>query len=195
MEKTRALAMLSLVLLLLTAVAACGGGSSEADSGGSGGGSSGSSEAGLGETIVLPEGWEMLDAVSVADVEGVVGATGYEPWAEPLSDAAAGKPQGGYATDDGAPSKINFLVYTKGGQAEYDRVADFIEDPTPVSGDLWDQAIIGTLYDGDKLTALLVRRGDVCMRIAWSPEAYADWDQTELGTKLAAMLIEKLYGK
>jgi len=186
---------ISAVLLVTGLVflgAACGGGGAEADSGSA---SSGSSEAGLSDTIVLPEGWEMLDAVSVADVEAVVGATGYEPWAESLSDAAAGKPQGGYATADGAPSKINFLVYTTDGQAEYDRVAGFIEDSTPVSGDLWDQAIIGTLYDGDKLKALLLRRGDVCMRIAWNPAAYADWDQTELGTKLATMLVDKLYTK
>jgi hypothetical protein len=188
-----------LMVLLATGLvilgAACGGGSDGSESS-SGGGSSGSSGgSGLSDTIVLPDGWEMLDAVSVADVEGVVGTTGYEPWAEPLSDAAAGKPQGGYATADGAPSKINFLVYTKDGQAEYDRVAGFIEDATPVSGDLWDQAIIGTLYDGDKLTAMLVRRGDVCMRIAWNPAAYADWDQTELGTKLATMLVDKLYTK
>jgi hypothetical protein len=188
--KIRVLAVLSVVLLMLAAVAACGGGGSEGGSGGSTGGSD------LSDTIVLPDGWEMLDAVSVADVEAVVGATGYKPWSEPLSDAAAGKPQGGYATDEGPVSKINFLVYTKNGQAEYDRVADFVENPTPVSGDLWDQAIFGDMPDaGEKLVALLVRRGDVCMRIRWDPAYYAKWDQTELGVKLATMLIDNLYGK
>jgi len=192
--KIRVLAVLSMVLLMLVAVAACGGGASDgASDGGSGGGSGGSD---LSDTIVLPDGWEMLDAVSVADVEAVVGATGYKPWSEPLSDAAAGKPQGGYATDEGPVSKINFLVYTKNGQAEYDRVADFVENPTPVTGDLWDQAIIGDMPDaGEKLVALLVRRGDVCMRILWDPAYYAEWDQTDLGVKLATMLIENLYGK
>jgi hypothetical protein len=185
--KIRALAVLSLVLVTLMAAAACGGGAD------SGGGSSGSD---LSDTIVLPAGWEMLDAVSVADVEGVVGATGYKPWSEPLSDAAAGKPQGGYATDEGPVSKINILVYTKDGQAEYDRVADFIENPTPVTNDLWDQAIIGDMPDaGEQLVALLARRGDVTMRIWWDPQHYAKWDSTELGTKLATMLIGNLYGK
>lgn len=184
--KIRVLALLSMVLLLLVAAPACGGGGSEASSGGSG----------LSDTIVLPDGWVMLDAVSVADVEGVVGVTGYQPWAEPLSDAPAGKPQGGYATSAGAPSKIDFLVYTKDGQGEYDRVAGFVEDPTPVEGDLWDQAVFGDMYDGaDKLVAILVRRGDVCLRIRWDPKAYTDWDQTESGVKLATMLIENLYGK
>ena len=188
--KISVLAVLSLVLLVLVAVAACGG----SDSGGGSGGGSGGSD--LSATIVLPEGWEMLDAVSVADVEAVVGATGYKPWSEPLSDAAAGKPQGGYATDEGPVSKINFLAYTKDGQAEYDRVADFVENPTPVTGDLWDQAIIGDMPDaGEQLVALLVRRGDVCMRILWDPKYYSEWDQTELGVKLATMFIDNLYGK
>ena len=132
-------------LFLLGAGAACGGDGSGGGSSGSSGGGSGGSD--LSDTIVLPAGWEMLDAVSVADVEAVVGATGYKPWSEPLSDAAAGKPQGGYATDEGPVSKINFLVYTKDGQAEYDRVADFVENPTPVSGDLWDEAIFGDMLD------------------------------------------------
>ena len=188
--KIRVLAGLSAVLLMLAAVAACGGGGSEGGSGGSTGGSD------LSDTIVLPDGWEMLDAVSVADVEAVVGATGYKPWSEPLSDAAAGKPQGGYATDEGPVSKINFLVYTKNGQAEYDRVADFVENPTAVTGDLWDQAVFGDLPDaGEKLVAMLVRRGDVSLRIRWDPASYADWDQTDLGVKLTTMLIGNLYGK
>ncbi len=186
--RMRVLAGLTLVLLLLGGSTACGGGSD--------GGSGGSGGSDLSDTIVLPDGWVMLDAVSVADVEGVVGVTGYKPWAEPLSDAPGGKPQGGYSTSAGAPSKINFLVYTKDGQAEYDRVAGFVENPTPVKGDLWDQAVFGDTYNGaDKLVAILVRRGDVCLLIRWDPKAYADWDQTELGVKLATMLIENLYGK
>jgi hypothetical protein len=187
--KIRALALFSVVLLALVAVTACGGGS-----GGGSGGSSGGLD--LGQAIVLPDGWEMLDAVSVADVEAVVGASGYKPWSEPLSDAAAGKPQGGYATDEGPVSKINILVYTKDGQAEYDRVAGYVENAAPVTGDLWDQAIIGDMPDaGEELIALLARRGDVCLRIRWNPEAYADWDQTELGTKLGTMVTERLFGE
>ena len=49
----------------------------------------------LSETIVLPEGWEMIDAVSVEEIEEIVGADGYDTWHEPLSDAAGGKPQKG----------------------------------------------------------------------------------------------------
>ncbi len=144
---------------------------------------------------MLPAGWELFDAVSAADVEGVLGATGYEQWVEPLSDAAAGKPQGGYATADGAPSKIGFLVYAQNGQAEFDRVAGFITDAQTLSGDLWDQAIIGDLTDGaDQMKVVLLRKGDVTMRILWSPDYYASWDQTELGTKLATMLVGKLFG-
>ena len=181
------------VLVLLVAVTACGGES--AGDTASGGSDGGTDTPAIGETVVLPAGWELFDAVSAADVEGVLGATGYEQWVEPLSDAAAGKPQGGYATADGAPSKIGFLVYAQNGQAEFDRVAGFITDAQTLSGDLWDQAIIGDLTDGaDQMKVVLLRKGDVTMRILWSPDYYASWDQTELGTKLATMLVGKLFG-
>jgi hypothetical protein len=184
-------ALLVLLVLLLTATA-CGGESAGDTASGESGGSQTTE---VGETIVLPAGWELFDAVSATDVEGVLGATGYEQWVEPLSDAAAGKPQGGYATADGAPSKIGFLVYAQNGQAEFDRVADFVEGAQTVPGDLWDQAIIGDLTDGaDQMKVVLLRKGDVTMRILWSPDYYASWDQTELGTKLGTMLVGRLFG-
>jgi len=193
--KVRMVALLSAVFLMLVPLTACGGGSDDGSGDGSGGGAS---ESGLSDTIVLPDGWEMLDAVSVADVEAVVGVSGYAPWSETLSDAAAGKPQGGYVGPDGlVASKINILVYTKDGQAEYDRVADYVNNPTPLSGELWDQAIIGVMSDTatEDVAAVLARRGDVCLRVQWDPEAYANWDDTELGVKLTNMVIENLYGK
>jgi hypothetical protein len=187
--KVRAVALLSVMLLLSVPLTACGSSSGDDSSGDSGG-------SGLSDTIVLPDGWEMLDAVSVADVESVVGVSGYEPWSETLSDAAAGKPQGGYVGPDGlVASKINILVYTKDGQAEYDRVAGYVNNPTPLSGDLWDEAIIGDMSDaGEDLAAVLARRGDVCLRVRWNPEEYANWDRTELGVALTTMVIENLYG-
>ncbi len=187
--KIRVLALLSVLLLATSVVIACGGGADD----GSGGGAGGSD---LGDTIVLPDGWEMLDAVSVEDVEGVVGVTGYEPWSEPLSDAAAGKPQGGYAGPDGVASKINILVYAQDGHAEYDRVAGYVQNPTAVESELWDQAVFGDMPDaGEELVAILARRGDVCMRIRWNPDAYADWDQKDLAMKLGAMVTESLFAK
>ena len=70
----------------------------------------------LEDVIVLADGWEMADAMSIAEIEALVGVTGYDTWHEPLSDAAAGKPQLSYydttRPDGGArnASKINFLV-------------------------------------------------------------------------------------
>lgn len=155
----------------------------------------------LSETIVLPQGWEMADAMSVAEIEAIVGVTGYNTWHEPLSDAAAGKPQLSYfdANRQGSErpgSKINFLVYTFDGTANFDRVSGYVNDSIEVPGDLWDRAILGTMGGGiDEVTVgMLIQRGDVCIRIKWNPEIYSGFDRQEFSLKLAEQLINNLYG-
>lgn len=149
----------------------------------------------LSATIVLPAGWEMKDAISVADIEAIIGKTGYKTWAESLSDAKGGKPQGGYFDGNLAASKFNFLVYTKDGKTNYDRVAGYVETPTVVPSDLWDKAILGEMMMGaDRVVGMLILRGDVCMRIQWDPTVYSSYDRKELGVKLADLLINNLYG-
>lgn len=155
----------------------------------------------LSDTIVLPEGWEMADAMSVAEIEAIVGVTGYDTWHEPLSDAAAGKPQLSYydANRQGSErpgSKINFLVYTFDGAANFDRVSGYVNDSVEVPGDLWDRAILGTMGGGfDEVTVgMLIQKGDVCIRIQWSPGIYAGFDRQEFSLKLAEQLINNLYG-
>jgi|GEM_PF-863355 len=150
----------------------------------------------LSDTIVLPDGWEMADAISASDVEGILGVTGYSFWNEPLSDAGAGKPQGSYYDGQLAKSCINFLVYTFDGQSNFDRVSGFVNNSVDVPGDLWDRAIIGEMGGGfdDVTVGMLILRGDVCIRIKWSPEIYPGYDRTELSVKLAEQLINNLYG-
>jgi hypothetical protein len=155
----------------------------------------------LSDTIVLPDGWEMADAMSVAEIEAIVGATGYDTWHEPLSDAAAGKPQLSYfdANRQGAErpgSKINFLVYTFDGTANFDRVSGYVNESVEVEGDLWDRAILGTMGGSldDVTVGFLIQRGDVCIRIQWSPAIYAGFDRQEFSVKLAEQLISNLYG-
>lgn len=154
----------------------------------------------LSETIVLPAGWEIHDAVSVADVEAIIGRTGYATWSETLSDAAAGKPQGSFYDDSLAASKINFLVYCTDGQANYDRVLGFVEDPvemanTDGANPLWDRAVTGTMIDmADTLAVMLTLRGDVCMRIRFMPSLYPELDANRVLVRLTEMLIHKLYG-
>ncbi|MFO7627596.1 MAG: hypothetical protein R6V62_10080 [Candidatus Fermentibacteraceae bacterium] len=155
----------------------------------------------LSDTIVLPDGWEMADAMSTAEIEALVGVTGYDTWHEPLSDAAAGKPQLSWfdANREGSErpgSKINFLVYTFDGTANFDRVSGYVNDSVEVEGDLWDRAILGTMGGGiDEVTVgMLIQRGDVCIRIKWNPEIYAGFDRQEFSVKLAEQLISNLYG-
>lgn len=156
----------------------------------------------LSDTIVLPEGWEMIDAMSISEIEALVGAVGYDTWYEPLNDAAAGKPQTSYydttRPEDGSQidSKINFLVYTFDGGSNFDRVSSFVHDSVEVPGELWDRAIIGTMGgDIDPLTvATLIQRGDVCIRIKWEQTAYPEFNNIDFSVKLAEQLINNLYG-
>ncbi len=135
----------------------------------------------LSDTIVLPEGWEINDAIAPADVEAILGKTGYKPWHETLSDAAAGKPQGSFFDGSLALSKVNFLVYTKDGKANYDRVAAYVKNPEEVAADLWEKLIVGDMENGvDMMVGVLILRGDQCLRIQWSPEHYKDYDKLEL---------------
>jgi hypothetical protein len=156
----------------------------------------------LSDTIVLPEGWEMTDAMSISEIETLVGTVGYDTWYEPLNDAAAGKPQASYydttRPEDGSQnrSKINFLVYTFDGGSNFDRVSSFVHDSVEVPGDLWDRAIIGTMGgDIDPLTvATLIQRGDVCIRIKWEQTSYPEFNNIDFSVKLAEQLINNLYG-
>lgn len=148
----------------------------------------------LSETIVLPAGWEINDALTPAEVEAVMGRTGFQTWSETLSDPAAGKPQGSFYDGQLAASCVNFLVYCAEGQSNYDRVKAFVNEPVEVQNDLWDQAVVGTMEDaGSTLAAILIRRGDVCIRIRYNVEIYPELDRTETLTRLAGLLINSIY--
>lgn len=148
----------------------------------------------LSDTIVLPDGWTMEDALTPADVEAVVGRTGLKFWMEPDSSASSGKPAGSFYDGTDIETKILFKVIAKGGQAEYERLTGFVENAEEVAADLWDKLVVGdaTLVDYD-LNRTLVLRGDVCMVIEWRPEHYSEFDRLDLGCRLADMLIAKLY--
>lgn len=150
----------------------------------------------LSETITLPAGWEINDALTPAEVEAVMGRTGFQPWAETLSDPAAGKPQGSFYDGQLAASTVNFLVYCAEGQSNYDRVLAFVQNPVEVQNDMWDQAVTGEMTDaGSTLAAILVRRGDVCIRIRYNVEIYPELDRTATLTSLAELLINRLYAQ
>lgn len=149
---------------------------------------------GLSETITLPAGWEINDAITAAEVEAIMGRTGYESWYETLSDPAAGKPQGSFYDGQLAASCVNFLVYCSEGQSNYDRVTAFINEPVEAANELWDQAIVGTMEDaGATKAAILIRRGDVCIRIRYDVAIYPELDRTATLTSLAELLINRIY--
>jgi hypothetical protein len=155
----------------------------------------------LSDTIVLPDGWEMIQAMSISDIEELVGATGYDTWHEPLSDAAGGKPELSFfdttrVGGDRPKSKINLLVYTFDGESNFDRVSGYVNESVEVPGELWDRAIIGTMGGSidDITVGMLIQRGDVCIRIKWSPEAYPEFDSIEFSVSIAERLIQNLYG-
>jgi len=194
--------LFAVIALFAIAFTGCGEGQGEETANGEGIITEEPETAVLSETIVLPEGWEMMDAMSISEIETLVGTPGYDTWYEPLSDAAAGKPQLSYfdttRPEDGSQnqSKINFLVYTFEGAANYDRVSGFVNDIVEIPGDLWDRAIVGTMGgDIDPLTvAMLIQRGDVCIRIRWEQRAYPEFNNIDFSVKLAEQLISNLYG-
>lgn len=148
----------------------------------------------LSPTIVLPAGWAMDQALSAADVEAVIGRTGYKMWPEPNSDAAGGKPAGSFYDGGNIDTKIMFRAYTQGGAAEYERLAGFVIEPQEIAADLWDKLIVGTdKFATYPLITALILRGDVCMSIQWRPEQYGDFDPLDLAVSLADMFVVKLF--
>jgi hypothetical protein len=155
----------------------------------------------LSETITLPAGWAINDALTPAEVEAVMGRTGFQTWAETLSDPANGKPQGSFYDGSLAASTVNFLVYCTEGQANYDRVLSFVQNPVEIANTdganpLWDQAVVGDMPDmADTYKAILVRRGDVCIRIRYNPAIYTGLDHEATLTSLAELIISKIYAQ
>lgn len=150
--------------------------------------------ADLSDTIVLPEGWAMEDALAPADVEAVVGRSGLQYWMEPDSSASSGRPAGSFYDGENIDTKIRFRVFAQEGSAEYEHRVGFVENVEEVAADLWDKLVVGDATDANyALNRTVVLRGDVCMVIEWRPEYYGEFDRLDLGCRLADLLIGKLY--
>ena len=148
----------------------------------------------LSSTIVLPAGWAMDDALTPADIEEVIGRTGYTAWPEADSSAAEGRPAGSFYDGTLIDTKIYFRVYAQDGRAEFERLTGFVENGEEVAADLWGKLIVGDAKLTDPLLVqTLVLREDVCMSIQWRPEQYGEFDRLDLGVRLADMLVAKLF--
>ena len=144
------------------------------------------------KAIVLPDGWKMEQAISVADVEAIVGESGYKPFPEASSSAASGKPASAFTKDTNPQLKLTFIANVKGSEKTYGSYKDYAVEGSvkEVKSDLWDKAYLAEFSDSS--AAIVVLKGDFCVRINWFPKAYPN--KANLGTQLAAKLIHNLYG-
>lgn len=148
----------------------------------------------LSDTIVLPDGWAMNDAISPAEVEAIMGTTGFGSFPEGASNAASGKPVGSFNIGSIPYSKVRFEVDVAGGRSGYDTAVSFLTSPADVPGDLWDAASIGDVPAADRMQVRFVGlRGNVCFNISWEPAVFPGLDKTETSVKLAELLITNLY--
>ena len=206
--RTLAIAVVLVVALVpATLLAGCGNGGNgdgAASDGNGGAGAeagvsgSGIDPASLSDTVVLSDGWEWTDAITFEEMDEFLGTEGYELYYENLNDPEGGKPQAGYwaGKGSGIETKINFLAYTSNGPSEYERVAGFVKEAESVESVLWSEAIIGEMTDaGSEYVAILVLRGDQCLRIRWMPEGYPDADREQFSVGLAELAIQNLYGQ
>ncbi|MEL7609126.1 MAG: hypothetical protein AAGU74_06435 [Bacillota bacterium] len=149
----------------------------------------------LGDTIALPGGWTMEQAVSVSEIEALVNDTGYTIFPEASSNAANGSPAGGFVKKNANGNlKLTFLAFVNGKEEKYTFFKDYVVEGTlqEINSELWDKAFVGDF--ADKSAAIVVLKGDVCVRINWFPEAYPQFEKADFGTKLATLLINNLYG-
>lgn len=149
----------------------------------------------LSDTIVLPDGWTMEQAVSVSEIEALVNDTGYTIFPEASSNAASGSPAGGFVKKDAHGNlKLTFLAFVNGKEEKYNFFMDYVVEGTlqEINSDFWDKGFVGDFKD--KSAAIVVLKGDLCIRINWFPEAYPQFEKTDFGTKLATLLINNLYG-
>lgn len=147
-----------------------------------------------GDTIVLPDGWAMNDAITPAEVEAIMGTAGFGSFPEAASNAASGFPVGSYNIGSVPYSKVRFEVKVEGGRSGYDTAVSFLTNPVEVPGDLWEAASLGDVPAGDRMQVRFVGlRGNMCFNISWEPAVFPGLDKTEVSTKLAELLITNLY--
>jgi hypothetical protein len=145
----------------------------------------------LSDSITLPDGWTMDQAITSADVSGVTGLS-YSAFPEAASAAQSGKPAGGFVTEN-QNEKISFFAFTKDGRSQYNFFLEYISDGTKqdMPSDLWSQGCYGEFTDGS--AAAIILRGDCCMRVNFYPDGYASTDQLALAQSLAELFVYRLY--
>lgn len=152
------------------------------------------SQTGLGDTIALPDGWAMNDAVSAAEVEAIMGMAGFAPFPEAASNAASGKPVGSFNIGSVPYSKVRFEVDVAGGRSGFDTAVSFLDNPVEVQGAMWDAAMMGDVPQGDRMPVRIVGyRGSLSFHITWEPAVFPTLDRQQTSVRLAELLLTNLY--
>ncbi|MBK5970013.1 MULTISPECIES: hypothetical protein [Thiorhodovibrio] len=146
--------------------------------------------------ILLPDGWEISDAVSAEEVEIIMKTPGFSSFAQGANSPSSGRPVGSYNLPGTPYSGVRFDANVAGGQQAYDTAAGYLTDTKEIDGPKWDSALMGEVKAGKKTQMrMLVLKGDQFFMISWVPEVFPELAPEETNVELAELLITNLYGE
>jgi hypothetical protein len=153
----------------------------------------------LSDTIVLPAGWKIQQAMSLEEMGAITGkAMAFYFYS--LDKPAEGKPGGGYyIVDDpkSAENQIVIKVETEGGQARYDSVKGYaIDGKTEDIAGIGDKAYLCQMGDAGAVnTTMAVLKGNLFFRVEVPTEPWKalSFEPDQLASDIAFQLLENLY--
>jgi hypothetical protein len=153
----------------------------------------------LSDTIVLPAGWKIQQAMSLEEMGAITGKE-MAFYFYSLDKPAEGKPGGGYyIVDDpeSANNQISIRVEVEGGQARYDSVKGYaVDEKTEDIAGIGDKAYLGQFDDaGVIFTTLAVLKGNLFFRVMVPTEVWKalSYEPEQLASDIAFQLLENLY--
>jgi hypothetical protein len=153
----------------------------------------------LSDTIVLPEGWKIQQAMSLEEM-GIILGKEMAFYHYGLDNPGEGKPGGGYYIADdpnSASNQIYIKVEVEGGQTRYDYVKGFaMDNKTEDIAGIGDKAYLCQMEDaGIIFTTLAVLKGNLFFRVEVPTEVWKtlSYDPEQLVCDIAYQLLENLY--
>jgi hypothetical protein len=153
----------------------------------------------LSDTIVLPAGWKIQQAMSLEEMGKITGKE-MAFYFYSLDKPAEGKPGGGYyIVDDpkSAENQIVIKVETEGGQARYDSVKGYaIDGKTEDIAGIGDKAYLCQMGDAGAVnTTMAVLKGNLFFRVEVPTEPWKalSFEPDQLASAIAFQLLENLY--
>ena len=153
----------------------------------------------LSDTIVLPAGWKIQQAMSLEEMGKITGKV-MDFYFYSLDKPAEGKPGGGYYVKDdpkSAENQIVIKVEAEGGQARYDSVKGFaVDGKTEDIAGIGDKAYLCQMGDaGITNTVIAVLKGNLFFRVEVPTQTWKDLSfvPEQLASDIAYQLLENLY--